>query len=389
MSKKRRLGFLAIAVLVLGLGGGGFLVIRHRVQPSIAAEDAASPDSLTTGERDGEDKVVRVPVEVAVAARHDLPAYFLATGSIEARRSVNLLAKAQGQVTKLLVEEGRTVRKGEVLLELDPREEEILLGRAKVNVANAERELDRIMNLSDKGLAADRDREQAEKARDLAIYDRELAQVRLDNKIIRAPFAGQVVERSVELGQTVNPGQPLVRLADLSPLEIRLYLPEQVVKDLHPGQAVEVRSDIDPDTPLAGVVDRVAPVVDPATSTVKVILRLSDELGKARVGSFARARITTDVHRDVVAIPKRALVPEAGANYLFVVEADTVRKVPVTTGYSDETLIEILDGIAPGERVVVVGQGGLRSGSKIRNLAERPAAGDKDRTAGVADADTN
>jgi membrane fusion protein (multidrug efflux system) len=81
-----------------------------------------------------------------------------------------------------------------------------------------------------------------------------------------------------------------------------------------------------------------------------------------------RARITTDVRENAVAVPKRAIVPEAGANFVFVAEADTVRKVEVVTGYSDDEHIEIVKGVSLDEAVVVVGQGGLRNGSRIRDL---------------------
>jgi membrane fusion protein (multidrug efflux system) len=109
--------------------------------------------------------------------------------------------------------------------------------------------------------------------------------------------------------------------------------------------------------------------VDPATSTVKVTLRVDEASGEVRVGSFIRARVTTDVHEDAVAVPKKAIVPEAGASYLFVAEADTVRKVEVATGYADDTHIEIESGLQLGDRVVVVGQGGLRQGTRVRDLA--------------------
>jgi membrane fusion protein (multidrug efflux system) len=230
----------------------------------------------------------------------------------------------------------------------------------------------------EKGLGSDRDFEEKRELAEVAELEHNLAKVRLDNKILRAPYAGQITVRSVELGQTVNPGDALVDIADVSPLEVRIFLPEKVVSKLHPGQQVEIRSDIDPGTPFPGTVDRIAPAVDPATSTVKVTLQVENPAETARVGSFVRARITTDVAQDVVAVPKRALVPEAGVNYLFVAEADSVRKVPVTTGYADDDYIEITEGVSIGDQVVTVGQGGLRQGTKIKDLAETNNASGKD-----------
>ena len=109
--------------------------------------------------------------------------------------------------------------------------------------------------------------------------------------------------------------------------------------------------------------------MDPATSTVKVTLRVEDRGGVTRVGSFVRARITTDLVENAISVPKKALVPEAGVTYVFVAEGDSVRKVTVTTGYADDEFIEITAGLTAGEKVVTIGQGGLRQGSKIKDLA--------------------
>jgi RND family efflux transporter MFP subunit len=167
----------------------------------------------------------------------------------------------------------------------------------------------------------------------------------------------------------VGVGQALVGIADVNPLQVKLYLPEQVVKSLRPAQPVEVRPDVASDEVLAGRVELISPVVDPQTATVKVTLKVDDLRGAARVGSFVRARITTDVHQQATAIPKRGVVSEAGASYVFVAQADSVSKVAVETGYADDDYIELTTGAKVGDRIVVVGQGGLRQGSKIRVLA--------------------
>ena len=83
--------------------------------------------------------------------------------------------------------------------------------------------------------------------------------------------------------------------------------------------------------------------------------------------------MTTDVHEDVVAVPRKALVSEAGATFLFVAEADSVRRVDVETGYTDGDWIEVVAGVDPGEDVVIVGQGGLRNGSRIEELPDAAA----------------
>jgi len=310
-----------------------------------------------------------VPVEVALAGPRDIPATFVATGSLEAKRQVKLIAKSGGQITKLGVEEGDFVKQGTVLLEIEHREEELKLEQNKVRAETADRELERTQGLMSKELGSAQDLEKRKDDAQVAQLDLHMSEVELDNKIVRAPFAGQVTVRDVQLGQTVNVGQSLIEVADVSPLQLKLYLPEKMVGQLAAGQSVNLFSDVDPSLRLTGVVERIAPAVDPATSTVKVTLHVDAANGKARVGTFVRAHITTDVHKGAVSVPKKALVPEAGVTYLFIAEADTVRKVPVTTGYQDESYVEIVSGVASGTKVVSVGQGGLRDGSKIKQLA--------------------
>jgi hypothetical protein len=101
--------------------------------------------------------------------------------------------------------------------------------------------------------------------------------------------------------------------------------------------------------------------------------------------------VTTDVHVNAIAVPKKAIVPEAGTSYLFVAEADSVRKVEVETGYADDTHIEIASGLELGQQVVVVGQGGLRQGTLIRDLAapEEPETVEDQGSENDADAETN
>lgn len=404
MKTPRRTHRVALSLLlVLALAGAGYFVVRARVARDVAvaapeavadstAAQAAPPADADRADgdhakgdkksgkkkgkdgKDGADEpAAAVPVELATAVSRDLPAYFHATGALEARRQVELIAKAAGQVTALHVEEGRSVRQGDVLLEIDHREEKIQLEKALVEFETAAAELRRVEGMLPQGLVTQREFDEKKQRADLAAYERDLTQTRLENKIVRAPFAGQITSRKIELGQTVGVGQALVSIADVNPLQVKLYLPEQVVKSLRLDQPVEVRPDVSSDEALAGTVELISPVVDPQTATVKVTLRVEDLRGAARVGSFVRARITTDVHQQALAIPKRGVVSEAGASYVFVAVADSVTKLAVETGYADDDFIELTSGAKLGDRIVVVGQGGLRQGSKIRVL-EAPTA---------------
>jgi membrane fusion protein, multidrug efflux system len=377
---KYRLRLVSLGTILLILGAVAFLSLQRpggkpriasAASDSLVADTARAEKTAQKGKKKGKNEKKQeppVPVEIALAGPRDIPATFTATGSLEAKRQVTLIAKSGGQIIKLGVEEGDFVKPGDVLLEIEHREEELRVEQNKVRSATAQRELDRSQGLMEKQLGSAQDLETKKDGAQVATLDLHLSEVELDNKIVRAPFAGQITQRAIQLGQTVNVGQSLLEIADISPLELKLYLPEKMVGQLSTGQSVDLFSDVDPSLRLRGVVERIAPAVDPATSTVKVTLRVDAAGGSTRVGTFVRAHITTDVHRGAVSVPKKALVPEAGVTYLFLAEADSVRKVPVTTGYADEDYVEIVSGVATGTKVVSVGQGGLREGSKIKVL---------------------
>lgn len=364
---KRGIGLTAFAVVVAGAAGFFALQTFSTGEPAAAVADEVA------AEAEEEEDEVKVPVALAAARTTDLPDFYHTTGTMEARRSVDLNARAAGQITRLAVEEGDWVEKGHVLLEIDPREQKLLVEEARVKSETAQLELNRMEDMAQRGLETERALEEARQAHQVNEAMLELAKVRLSDHFVRAPFSGRVTVRHVELGQTIEAGAATLSLADVNPMQVKLFLPEKIVRRLAVGQPVEVRCDVDQDTAFDSVLERIAPVVDAATSTVKVTLRVDDPAARDRTGSFIRARVTTDVHEDVVAVPRKALVSEAGATFLFVAEADSVRRVDVETGYTDGDWIEVVAGVQPGEDVVVVGQGGLRNGSRIEELPDAAA----------------
>jgi RND family efflux transporter MFP subunit len=186
----------------------------------------------------------------------------------------------------------------------------------------------------------------------------------VEDTLIRAPFDGQVADRKIVPGQHLNVSEPLLTLVDFEPLRVRIHLPEGVARKIKSGEQVQL--DVEAlDKPVPAVVERIAPVVDPGTSTVRLTLLVRDRASELKVGGFVKARIVTDTQNRALAIPKLALVEEGGLRSVFLAEADSVRKVEVHTGLWDDTHVEILDGLESGAYVVSLGQGGLRTGSKI------------------------
>lgn len=131
------------------------------------------------------------------------------------------------------------------------------------------------------------------------------------------------------------------------------------------GQQVSIEPDNAPGTRFAGRVVRIAPEVDERTGTVKVTVETE---GGAMPGSFARVKVVTDTRRGTLSVPRRGLLSDAGEFFVYVAEADSVRKVSVRVGYQNEEYSEILGGVEEGDSVVVVGAGAIRTGTKVKIL---------------------
>ena len=373
--KKLWIPLLSLIVLVLAVGGVLFKMGKLPIAFGAVEEGdndvvaEAGGDSLTVAEDDSaeEEEVVAVPVELAVVSRRSIAAYYKAASVIEADRLVDLVTKVQGRVQRVNVEEGDWVDRGQILAELQNDREKVQLKQAELRLQEQQRQLDRNAAMLEQNLISDQEYDAVKNAFELAETERDLARIAVEETRVRAPFSGQITDRKVVLGQQINMGAALYTLADFRPLRVRVHLPEAVARKVTPGQRVLIASETS-DKDLEAVVERVAPVVDPVTSTVRLTLQIADGAQQVRVGGFVKARITTDSHTDALAIPKLALVEEGSMRSVFVAEADSVRKVEINTGLYDENYVEILDGVVDGQFIVVTGQGGLRNGTRIEAL---------------------
>lgn len=348
--------------------------------------DAAGNKGEKKKGKKGEEEPLPVPVELARAESREISAYYRASSVVEADRQVQLVAKVAGRVSRVNVEEGDWVRRGQILAETENERERIQVKQAGLKEADQLRERKRREALLEQNLVTEEEFATVASLHEQAEAERELAEIRLEETILRAPFDGQVTQRMIVPGQHLNPSEPLFTLVDFEPLRVTINLPEAIARHVSAGDRVQL--DLETvEHSVPAVVERVAPVVDPGTSTVRLTLLVRGQADELRVGGFVKARIVTDTHHEALAIPKLALVEEGGLRSVFLAEADSVRKVEVSTGLWDDTHVEVLDGIEEGSWVVSLGQGGLRTGARIDVLNATqvgwtpPPAPDSTRTA--------
>jgi membrane fusion protein (multidrug efflux system) len=350
-----------------GVGGADSTAAADSTADSTMAGADTTEAAKKKGDKDeDEDKEPDpVPIEVSTVLPREISSYYYTTATLDPERAVNILAKTTGEIVALNVEEGATVAQGAVLCRIEDDEPRIALDEARINLEKQEREFDRIKSMYDEKLISDREFTDAKYQAELAENRYEAALVRYEYTKVRAPFAGVITKRHVDLGQNVNTGAELFEIADTDPLLVRMYLPESEVRDIDVGQSVTIEPDNDPNNTLIGTVVRIAPEVDERTGTVKVT---AETEGDAMPGSFARVKVVTDTREGSLTIPRRGLISDAGELYVYIAEADTVRKASVRVGYQDESYTEIVDGVEEGDTVVVIGVGGLRTGTKVKIL---------------------
>ena len=342
----------------------GLIALVTAVGLSCAFKNAGSN---AKGKKKGEkDPVAASPVEVTEVRDGPISTFLETTATLEAQNSATLVARREGPVVAVAAEEGQWMREGEVLARLDDKEARLAVERAELALAVAKREAERADQLHAQGYMSPKEQEDLVLKRRTAEVELEQARYDLTLTRIVAPFSGRVVERTVHLGETVASGKSCFTLVDFDPVLARLYFPERDLPAVKVGQQALVSMDSHPGKVFEARVSLVNPVVDQSNGTFKVTLELPNPGGALRPGAFARVRLKTGSFASTLLLPRRGVLSEDGEDYVFVARGDSAVRTPVKVGAIENDTAQITTGLARGERVVTVGQGGLKQGSKIR-----------------------
>jgi RND family efflux transporter MFP subunit len=347
-------GGIGLAAVVGGVLGG-FMLVGN------ASPKGTPPASAGTPPRQD----VAVPVQVETPPRGTVSAALTASSTLETDQQADVLSKTDGLVTRMLVDEGAQVARGQLLAELEDADKRIALQQATLRAEAARREYERAQRVHQDLLISQQEFDRLRNLHDLAQADVEAASLNLSYTKILAPFSGRIVDRAVVQGRHVKPGEKLFTLANLSTLLARVYLPEKDVAGLRLGQAAEFVLDAAGGQRLPGRVAKISPVVDTNTGTVKITVEALAVTPAARPGSYATVRIVTDTHRDAILVPKGAVVREDAVDYLFVAQGDRAKRCKVTLGYPSDGRVEVTAGLTGRESVVVAGQGSLKDGARV------------------------
>jgi membrane fusion protein, multidrug efflux system len=354
---KRMLMMLGVVVLVLtGLGFVKFRQIHTAMQ---AASYTPPPESVTT----------------VVAKQEQWPSTANIIGTIEAVQGVNLSADLPGVVSKINFESGQSVEKGDVIVELDTREE-----RSDLTALEAQRDLARQNFARTQELVKEGVLSRTEYDRTIADQkntEAKVAQIRatIERKTIRAPFSGVLGIRKVNLGQYLAAGTPIVSLEKLNPVYVDFGIPQQDAASVHVGSNVRITADELAGQKFGGRVTALDSVVDASTRNIQIQATLPNPGGKLRSGMFVQVEVATGASRPLITLPASAISYAPYGDSVFVVtdlkdpSGHTYRGVrqqfvKIGPGRGDQ--VAIVSGINPGEEIVSSAVFKLRNGAAVQ-----------------------
>ncbi|MBW3660562.1 MAG: efflux RND transporter periplasmic adaptor subunit [Gemmatimonadetes bacterium] len=361
------------------------MALLRTMTTMMAAATVAATMLACGGDAGGEGSGAALIDTVHVRAM-DVPAVVRAVGTVEADNQTQVAAEVGGQVSRVLCDEGCRASAGTPVIQIDPGDyaDEVQVAAAELSRARAtltadEKLLERYTKLIDAGAIDQQTYEnlQAEVESERAAVEQAAARLQtarrdLGKATVRAPFAGTVGKRHVQLGQYVSAQDLLFDLVDARPVKIRFEVPEIHVDRVREGAPIRFRVRSDTVSSRVADVDYVSPRIDPETRTFEVTATYSNPDLGVRPGAYADVELTTSIHQGAPVVPEEAIVTEGSDNFVYLVRDSLAERRAVRVGARIDGLVEILEGIEPGEIVVEAGQQGLRDGATVR-IAPREA----------------
>ena len=372
--RRRRIGTgLALAgLLSLAVVLGGCDVVNNILGRS-GGQTAAAAGGFGGGAGGGGfgGQTAAVPVVTADVVRETVSNFLVATTTLSAERSLDVLARASGEVVEVLVEEGDAVRGGQLLAQLDPSDARLALAEAQAHYDNIQREYTRTVELAKHGGVTDQELENQRYQIELRTIALERSRQQLANTEVRSPITGIVGERSVTPGATISTNTRLFHVLDPDPLLAVIHIPDAGRQSLRAGLGVQIQAA--GGVQASGVIDRISPVVEAESGTVKVTVELDGagtDAGALVPGSFVTVLVPTETRPNAVVVPKRAILLERDQSIVYRVQEGVAVRTPVAVGLSAQDLVEITSGLSVGDVVVTIGNESLRDGAPVRAAGE-------------------
>ena len=384
--RKRTGWILTVAVAAVVVGGAAIAISSKK-----AAADAAKKGERPPLEFSQRDVVSlqpkRLSVELAVP------------GSVHAVSQTTVRAKLSAEVKRVLVREGDRVTAGQSIAEFDTAqlraqmaERKAALESARAQLAMAERTRESNAQLVKQNFISQNAFDTADKAHQVQLAalasakaQLELSELSMTDAVVRAPISGTVSKRHVQPGEKVSFDAPLLSIVDLAQLEVQAQVPISDVTQIRKGMPTHVDVEGIDGRRFEGRVERINPSAEPGTRTINIYVSLSNEESLLKAGMFARVLLTIAPEVEVPALPLSAVRIEAAQPFVWVLADQKLARRNIVTGKRDERaqLVEVTQGLAPGEIVLATKFDNLKDGLAAKVISQGPdsSVADKERVA--------
>lgn len=307
-----------------------------------------------------------MPVVAAKVAREAVEERLPLVGTLVAREQVRLVSEVDARVESISFEEGEHVDEGTVLVQMDSRRQQARLADGEARYELARLELQRGRDLLERRTIPPQEFDRLQAA--FLSVEAELAELKadLEDTRIAAPFEGVITTRLVSVGQFVSRGTEVAGLILMDPIELEFQVPERFANQIERGQQVRMRTVAEQNGSFEGEVFFLAPLIDERSRSLEVKALLDNSEGRLRPGQFGTVDLVFRSRDDALLVPETAIRYQG--DLVFVTKVDEGRVVsfqPVRTGLKLEGRIEILEGLAEGDVVVIEGFQKLGPGSKV------------------------
>ncbi|CAM3186543.1 efflux RND transporter periplasmic adaptor subunit [Paracoccus nototheniae] len=358
------------AIVVIGAGVLGM---------NMADRLLAAPDTQVRG---GDSASGPVPVETVPVQLTRFTDSIRAVGTARARSAVDLMPEASGRITRIAFRPGARVAEGDVLLELDDRAEQADLMAAEATLAEAEAAFARQEQLNRTGSASDAAFQTARAALLRAEAERDRAQVLLEDRQLRAPFAGIIGLTDLVEGQMLDSGTPIATLDDLAVIEVDFAVPESLLPRLAEGQGVQLRSSAWPDRVFQAQVTLIDTRVDAATRSIALRAEMPNPDRALAGGMFLQAELVLD-EGDRPSIPESAISVEGDIHRVLVLRDGVAEWAEIAVGQQADGVIEVLGGIEVGTPIIVSNLHRVQPGTPVEATPQPDRTATADAAAGT------
>ncbi len=287
------------------------------------------------------------------------------TGTILANEEVELRSEVSGKITDIYLEEGKPVKKGQLLLKINDSELKAQLNRAQYRLSLATERESRQKQLLEKGGISQEEYDATLNEVNVLRSEVQLIQAQIEKTEIRAPFDGRVGLKYVSDGSYISPSTRIASLQSINPVKIDFSVPERYVSRVKTGDKITFTVQ-GTDRVFEGEIYAIEPKIDSQTRTLQIRAISDNTEGLLVPGAFADLELILETIDDALMIPTIALVPELNGQKVFIYEGGTVGQRQVQTGIRTEQSVQIIEGLQPGDTVLTTGLLQVRVGMPVQ-----------------------